>query len=109
MNTYDFAHSVNRFSEIVREIRTEVAKRNALEVALAVKQKYHSIEQAAKNLGPKGIDIDGMLIRTKKLPQGWIVYSIGADMKDNGGQERRSFSPDWVVHLTPATVPKLTN
>ncbi len=108
MNSYDFAYSGNRFSEIVREIRAEVAKRCALAVALAVKRDHLSIKQALKELGPKGNDIDGMPIRIKKLPQGWIVYSVGDDVKDDGGQERRYNSPDWVVHLTAATVPKLT-
>jgi len=40
---------------------------------------------------------DGNEIRYKKLEAGFVVYSIGEDLSDDGGQERTKESPNWDV------------
>ena len=40
---------------------------------------------------------DGNEIRYKKLKTGFVVYSIGEDLSDDGGKERTKESPNWDV------------
>jgi len=40
---------------------------------------------------------DGNEIRYKKLEAGFVVYSIGEDLSDDGGKERTKESPNWDV------------
>lgn len=85
---YDFDKSMARCA----------ARTNVILQSLAILENGH----------PKGVlplsghhskDIDGKPIRIRKLPGGWIVYSIGRNGVDDGGDDDAKSPKDFVVRL----------
>ena len=87
---------VPSFSGVINsDLRTTAGLRNA-QVALAI-QRYRlakiKLPDQLKNLIPDYLSsipldpYDGKELRYKKLETGFVVYSIGEDLSDNGGTE----------------------
>ena len=100
MSFQTFYSSLDRYGSYIWEARVEVAARNAIIQALAIKKQRLDPSRGLPIKGRHSEDFDGKPIRIKKLPNGWVVYSIGRDGKDNGGDESKRYPRDWVVHLT---------
>ena len=100
MSLKAFYYSLEAFSTSIWQARVEEAQRNAVTQALAIKKQGLDPSIGLPIEGRHSEDFDGKPIRIKKLPNGWVVYSIGRDGKDNGGDESKRYPRDWVVHLT---------
>ncbi len=90
------------------ELRT-LARLSTTRVALAI-ERYRlaagKLPDALAELVPDYLDVvprdpfDGNVLRYKKLEVGFVVYSIGEDLIDDGGKEmerRTKESPNWDV------------
>ena len=87
-----------------------IAQLRTTRVALAI-QRYHltagKLPETLTDLVPDYLDsvptdtFDGKEMRYKKLETGFVVYSIGEDLSDDGGKEkpprRTKESPNWDV------------
>ena len=49
--------------------------------------------------GQRSLDIDGKPLRVKKSKEDWIVYSIGPNKIDDGGNDDEKRPKDFVIHL----------
>lgn len=93
----------------IRFARLE-ARRRAAVVALAIERcrlaKGGSKPEALAELVPRFLPglpadpFDGEPLRYKKLPAGFVVYSIGADRTDDGGTERPQRGPQKNFDVT---------
>jgi hypothetical protein len=105
----DWSHAVLRYGMILpislpQMIQTEVANRNALMQAIAILKAHADPVKGLLLGGHNRLDQDGHPIRIAKQAKGWVVYSVGRDRTDNGGLDSLSRPPDYVVHLSMATV-----
>lgn len=100
MSLKAFYYSLPNYSGRIWEIRYEEAQRNAVIQALAIKKGNLDPTKGLPIKGRNSFDLDGNLIRLRKLPKGWVVYSVGNDGKDNGGDNTKRFNSDWVVDLS---------
>ncbi len=105
----DWSYAVLRYGlmlpiSLAQQIQNEVANRNALMQALAILKAHADPAKGLLLGGRNRLDQDGHSIRIAKLSKGWVVYSVGKDRKDDGGQDSLSRPPDYVVHLSMATV-----
>ena len=89
---------------IPKRIRMENSYRNTLMQAVAMLKAHADPAKGLLLGGHYRWDLDGSPIRIAKLPKGWVVYSIGRDFKDDGGMDASTRPPDYVAHLTMATV-----
>lgn len=90
---------------VVRAIRKEVSIRNALLQAIEILATQADPSKGLPLKGRYALDLDDQPIRIKHLPKGWILYSIWGDEVDDDGQEMQNGHGDYIVHLSPATVP----
>jgi hypothetical protein len=104
---YTFMPSLLRITTI--ELRN-IAQMRTARVALAI-ERYRlaagKLPDALTDLVPAYLDavptdpFDGKEMRYKKLEAGFVVYSIGEDLSDDGGKEkpprRTKESPNWDV------------
>jgi len=87
------------FQSIDKAMAKESAQRNVLMQA----SKIFGGSDPDKGLPLKGrylADADGKLLRLKKTAQGWIIYSIGPNNLDDGGNDDPNRPLDFVVHLS---------
>ena len=90
-------------NDFPRRIRMENSYRNALMQAVAILKAHADPAKGLLLGGHHKWDLDGSPIRIAKLPKGWVVYSVGRDLKDDGGVDAITRPPDYVAHLTMAT------
>ena len=84
----------------------ETARRYALLQAITILKENRSPTRGLPLTDRHRLDLDGKPLRLKKLAKGWILYSVGPDESDDGGvDDPRAKNRDFVVHLSPATVP----
>lgn len=85
------------FGSAVERDAENVALSRAARMALAVERFRLANQKLPENIdaiAPKFLDViptdpfDGKPLRFKKLTQGYVVYSIGKDGKDNDGKEK---------------------
>ena len=98
-------HTPSLLKIIMIELRS-IAGLYAARTGLAV-ERYRLAEGKLPNslteLVPACLDavpmdpFDGNELRYKKLETGFVVYSIGEDLSDEGGKERTKESPNWDV------------
>ncbi len=93
----------NRLVEIFRK---EVSMRNAVIQAIELLRRKQDPAQGLPLKDRHANDYDDKPIRLRKLDRGWIVYSVWQDGQDDGGNEIKNGKGDFVIHLTPDTVPK---
>lgn len=92
--------------EIAEPLMSETAKRYALLQAIALLEEKRSPAEGLPISDRHRFDLDGKPLRLKKLAKRWILYSVGSDGSDDGGvDDPRAKNRDFVVHLSPATVP----
>jgi hypothetical protein len=99
MSLKAFYYSLPYYASHIWGARLEEAQRNAVIQALAIQKGRLDASSGLPVTGRHSLDSDGNPIRMRKLSKGWVVYSVGNDGKDNGGDESKRFNKDWVVHL----------
>jgi tetratricopeptide (TPR) repeat protein len=88
----------------------DIARMNIIQSALAI-ERYRlanqdrlpdKLDDLVPSLLPSvpSDPFDGKPLRFKKLPKGYMVYSIGPDRKDDGGVERNPKKPGWPEDIT---------
>ena len=80
--------------------------RNATMQALEILRRNLDPAKGLPLEGRFALDVDGKPLRLKHLQKGWIVYSVGKNKVDDGGQNQKYPDDDVPVHLSPGTVPK---
>jgi hypothetical protein len=93
MSLSSFYYSLSDYSGKIWRVRFEEARRNTVIQALAIKKGNLDPSNGLPVKGRHSFDLDGKLLRIKKLPKGWVIYSVGND-------GRKRYDADWVVHLT---------
>ena len=87
------------FPSIGKGMAQETAKRNVLMQACKVLAGGHDLRSGLPLKGRYAIDVDGKSLRLVKRTKGWILYSIGGDGVDDGGNDDPKKPKDFVVHL----------
>ena len=86
-------------------IEVDICRRNTLRQALALLARKADPSKGLPLSGRLAIDVGGGKIQMAHLNKGWIVYSIGRNLRDEH-TSLNSYSDDFVVHLSTATVPQ---
>ncbi len=73
-------------------VRRDLATLRALRILAALSRSKFSPDAALPKLDELGLPssdlidpFNGEPMRLKKLPEGWMIYSVGSDLKDDGG------------------------
>jgi hypothetical protein len=82
-----------------KSFHREFVQTNLLYQTLALLESGKSPEGGFPLKGSKMLDMDGAPLRSKKTNKGWILYSIGRDGVDDGGDDDPKRPRDFVVHL----------
>jgi hypothetical protein len=80
------------FQAYLHAVRRQLATLRSLRILATLSRNKFSPEAAVPQLDELGLPaseivdpFNGEPMRLKKLPEGWLIYSVGRDLKDDGG------------------------
>lgn len=85
----------DNFGYLAKILGARMANRNVLRQAIAIMQNHADPAKGLPLTGKAAIDVDGKPIRLKRVPSGWILYSVSQDRNDDLGDRKL----DFVVNL----------
>jgi hypothetical protein len=108
-NRLDLSYRVMReFGPIgyqyIGDFVTECAQRNALKQALTMLAGHLNPAKGLPLKTPISLDVDGMPLRLVNEHGGWIIYSVGANRRDEHSAPPPNGVDDFVVHLSAKSV-----
>lgn len=93
------------YVDVPKGIHRNVVSRYAVSEALEILRRKQDPNDGLPLKGRFANDLDGKPLRIKHLAKGWIVYSVWKNGTDDGGVVTKGLQNDYVVDLSPATMP----